>query len=76
MTQIFVNTDHKPLTYGKNSTTERSSHRQTRHLAYIAEFTTDIRYVKRETNFVADATRFFTILHGLGHPRTEPRNLL
>ena len=43
------------LTYVKNSTTERSLLRQTRHLAYIAEFTTDIRYVKGETNFVADA---------------------
>ena len=37
------------------STIERPSLRQTRHLAYIAEFTTDIRYVKGETNFVADA---------------------
>ena len=38
-----------------NSTTERPSLCQTRHLAFIAEFTTDIRYVKGETNFVADA---------------------
>ena len=38
-----------------NSTTERPSLRQTRHLAFIAEFRTDIRYVKGETNFVADA---------------------
>ena len=38
-----------------NSTTERPSLRQTRHLAFIAEFTTDIRYVKGETNFVVDA---------------------
>ena len=35
--------------------TEHASLRQTRHLAFIAEFTTDIRYVKGETNFVADA---------------------
>ena len=41
---------HKPLTYVMNSTTERPSLRQTRHLAFIAEFTTDIRYVKGETN--------------------------
>ena len=34
---------------------ERLSLRQTRHLAFISEFTTDIRYVKEETNFVADA---------------------
>ena len=38
-----------------NSTTERPSLRQTRHLAFIAEFTTDIRYVKGESNFVGDA---------------------
>ena len=37
-----------------SSVTERASPRQTRHLAFIAEFTTDIRYVKGETNFVAD----------------------
>ena len=38
-----------------NSTAECPSLRQTRHLALIAEFTTDIRYVKGETNFVANA---------------------
>ena len=38
-----------------NSKTERSSLRQTRHLAFIVEFTTDIWYLKGETNFVADA---------------------
>ena len=48
---FYVNTDHKPLTYVMNSTTERPSLRQTRHLAFIADF----RYVKGETNFVADA---------------------
>ena len=35
--------------------TEPSSLRQTRHLAFLAEFTTDIRNVKGETNFVANA---------------------
>ena len=52
---FFVNTDHKPLTFVMSSVTERASLRQKRHLAFIAEFTTDIRYVKGETNFVADA---------------------
>ena len=52
---FFVNTDHKPLTFVMSSVTERASLRQTRHLAFIAEFTTDIRYVKGERNFVADA---------------------
>ena len=52
---FFVNTDHKPLKFVMSSVTERASLRQTRHIAFIAEFTTDIRYVKGETNFVTDA---------------------
>ena len=59
--EFFVNTDHKPLTYVMNPTTEHSSLRQTRHLAFIAEFTTDIRYVKGETYFVADALSRLTV---------------
>ena len=50
-----MNTNHKPLTYVMTSVTEHPSFRQARHLAFIAEFTTDITYVKRETNFVGDA---------------------
>ena len=52
---FFVNTDHKPLSYIMTSVTERPSLRQTKHLAFIVEFTTDIRYVKGETILVADA---------------------
>ena len=52
---FFLNTDHKRLTFVMSSVTERPSLQQTRQLAFIAEFTTDIRYVKGETNFVADA---------------------
>ena len=37
------------------SVTKRPSLRQTRHLAFITEFTTYIRYVKGGTNFVGDA---------------------
>ena len=48
-----------------SSVTERASLRQTRHLAFIAEFTTDIRYVKGETNFVADALSVSAIHDGL-----------
>ena len=50
-----MNTDHKTLTFVMTSVTESSSLRQTRQLAFIAKSTTDIRYVKGETNFVADA---------------------
>ena len=53
--EFYVNTDHKPLTYVMNSTTERPSLRQTRHLAFITVFTTDIWYVKGEANFEVEA---------------------
>ena len=53
--EFYVNTDYKPLPYVMNSTTERTSLRQTRQLAFMAELTTDIQYVKGEANFVADA---------------------
>ena len=46
-------TDHKPLTTAITSKSDRSP-RQTRHLSYIAEFTTDIRYIKGKFNVVAD----------------------
>ncbi|GFN79523.1 Pol polyprotein [Plakobranchus ocellatus] len=47
-------TDHKPLTFALSSETDRSP-RQTRHLAFIAEFTTDIRHIKGKFNVVTDA---------------------
>ena len=47
-------TDHKPLTFALSSDTDRSP-RQTRHLAFIAEFTTDIRHIRGKFNVVADA---------------------
>ena len=50
---FHVLTDQKPLTFALSSTTERSP-RQTTQLSYIAEFTSDIRYVKGAENAVAD----------------------
>lgn len=47
-------TDHKPLTTAIQSKTDRSP-RQTRHLEYIAQFTTNIQYIKGSENVVADA---------------------
>ena len=52
---FFMNTNHKSLTYVMTSVTKRPSLRQSRHLAFIAWFTTDIRYVKGETNSVVEA---------------------
>ncbi|GFR65581.1 Pol polyprotein [Elysia marginata] len=48
-----VLTDHKPLTYALTSKTARSP-RQERQLSYIAEFTTDIRYISGPDNVVPD----------------------
>ena len=48
-----VYTDHKPLTFAFASSADRFP-RQSRHLSYIAEFTTDIRHVHGKYNVVAD----------------------
>ena len=48
-----VLTDHKPLC-GALSSSANKSPRQTRHLSYISEFTTDIRHVAGSANVVAD----------------------
>ena len=47
-------TDHKPLCGAFSSSAEKSP-RQTRHLSYISEFTTDVRHVAGSANVVADA---------------------
>ena len=53
--EFILLTDHKPLTYALHTTSDRYSPRETRHLDYISQFTTDIRHVKGESNCVADA---------------------
>jgi cleavage and polyadenylation specificity factor subunit 1 len=49
-----VYTDHKPLITAIPSPKDRSP-RQIRHMTFISEFSTDLRYVKGEDNIVADA---------------------
>lgn len=46
-------TDHKPLTFVFASNAEQSP-RQTRHLSYITEFSTDVRHIEGKNNVVAD----------------------
>lgn len=46
-------TDHKPLTYAFTSTTERSPRVQ-RQLAFLSEFSTDIRHISGFDNAVSD----------------------
>ena len=52
--EFAVYTDHKPLTTAIFTKAERSP-RQTRHLDYVSQFTTNIQYVKGNQNVVADA---------------------
>ena len=50
-----LHTDHKPLVAAINRVSPPWSAKQQRHLAYIAEFTSDIRHVPGIVNIVADA---------------------
>lgn len=50
-----VYTDHKPLTYAFKQHVDRCSPRQIRHLEFISQFSTDIRYIGGTDNVVADA---------------------
>ena len=50
-----VFTDHKPLTTALLKSTDAHNPRQSRHLAAITEYTSDIRHVDGKSNVVADA---------------------
>ena len=47
-------TDHKPLTHALAKAVEPWMARQSRHLSYLAEFTSDIRHISGVDNVVAD----------------------
>ena len=53
--QFHILTDHKPLTFALRVESATRSPRESRHLAYISEFTSDIRHVSGVDNSVADA---------------------
>jgi hypothetical protein len=53
--QFQLLTDHKPLVAAMVRVTPPQSARQQRHLAYISEFTTDLRHTPGSDNVVADA---------------------
>jgi cleavage and polyadenylation specificity factor subunit 1 len=48
-------TDHRPLTFALSKAAEAWTARQSRHLSFIAEFTSDIRHIAGEDNVVADS---------------------
>ncbi|KAI5737937.1 hypothetical protein M8J77_000914 [Diaphorina citri] len=61
--QFPIFTDHRPLTYAFTKVKDNASPRQIRHLAFISQFSTDIRYVKGNHNAPADAlSRIETIV--------------
>ncbi|GFV49874.1 hypothetical protein TNCV_1391561 [Trichonephila clavipes] len=53
--EFIVYTDQKPLTYAFKQKPDKCTPRQLRHLDYISQFSTDIRYVVGTENKVADA---------------------
>ena len=53
--KFAIFTDHKPLTFVFNKVSDKWSPRQQRHLCFLSEFTTVIRYVPGPDNVVADA---------------------
>ena len=71
--KFFINTDHKPLTFAFTSGADRSP-RQTRHLSYIAEFTSDVRHIKGTSNVVADTLSRPAIFAVTGHPEVATIN--
>ncbi|KAK4467605.1 hypothetical protein MN116_000270 [Schistosoma mekongi] len=48
-------TDHKPLTKALTTNHDRYTPRESRHLEFISQFTSDIQYIKGKRNEVADA---------------------
>ncbi len=52
--EFAVFTDHKPLTSALKRVSEPWTARQQRHLAYIAEYTSDLRHIAGVDNVVAD----------------------
>jgi predicted lipid-binding transport protein (Tim44 family) len=42
---FFISTDHKPLTFALHRSSDAWSARQQRHLAYVAEYTSDIHHM-------------------------------
>lgn len=53
--QFAIFTDHKPITFAFQQKVEKFSPRQSRHLDFISQFSTDIRHLSGKENIVADA---------------------
>lgn len=64
-------TDHKPLTFAFSQKLEKASPRQSRHLSFISQFTTDIRHITGSGNVVADT---LSRVESIGCENFSPRS--
>ena len=53
--KFFIWTDHKPLSYTLHRVSDPWLARQQHHLAYVAEYTSEIHHVAGADNVVADS---------------------
>jgi hypothetical protein len=53
--KFTIYTDHKPLTFALKRMTDPWTARQCRQLAFVAEYTSDLRHLAGKDNVVADA---------------------
>ena len=53
--QFVIYTDHSPLTFALPSKPDKYSPRETRHLDFVSQFTSDIRHISGEQNIATDA---------------------
>ena len=53
--KFAIYTDHKPLVFAFQQNPEKASPRQFRYLEFVAQYSTDIRYVQGSENIAADA---------------------
>lgn len=72
--EFTICTDHKPLVFALNSKTDRSP-RQTRHLEYIAQFTSNIVHVPGSANGVADTLSRIPEIETLNHNHVDINKL-
>jgi len=65
--KFTVYTDHKPIVFALRQNPEKATPRQFRYLDFIAQYTTDIRYIEGEKNQAADALSRIDTLSGVPH---------
>ncbi|GBO27168.1 hypothetical protein AVEN_141211-1 [Araneus ventricosus] len=59
--EFSIYTDQRPLTDAFKQKADKCSSRQLRHLDFISQFSTDIRYFKGTENIVVDALSYIEI---------------